>query len=69
MFAIFKRDLRALYTTPIGYAFSGVVILIMNLCTWAIDKAFHRHQFGVTKGDLMMKKALQQIEKEKEAAK
>ena len=22
-------------------------ILIMNLCSWAIDKAFHRHQFGV----------------------
>lgn len=22
-------------------------ILIMNLCTWAIDKAFHRAQFGV----------------------
>ena len=44
-------------------------ILIMNLCTWAIDKGFHRHQFGVTKGDLMMSKAMKQIEKEKEAAK
>lgn len=44
-------------------------ILIMNLCTWAIDKAFHRSQFGVTKGDIMMAKALKQVEKEKEAAK
>ncbi len=44
-------------------------ILIMNLCTWAIDKAFHRHQFGVSKGDVMMAKALKQVEKEKEAAK
>ena len=44
-------------------------ILIMNLCTWAIDKAFHRPQFGVTKGDIMMAKALKQVEKEKEAAK
>ena len=24
-------------------------ILIMNLCSWAIDKAFHRSQFGATK--------------------
>ena len=32
-------------------------ILIMNLCTWAIDKAFHRHQFGVSKADILFKKA------------
>ncbi len=32
-------------------------ILIMNLCTWAIDKAFHRHQFGVSKADIAFKKA------------
>ena len=39
-------------------------ILIMNLCSWAIDKAFHRNQFGVTKEEaLAAKKA------EKEAAK
>ena len=37
MFAIFKRDLRAFYTTPIGYAFSGVVILIMNLCFYYMN--------------------------------
>ena len=32
-------------------------ILIMNLCTWAIDKAFHRHQFGVSKADIAFRKA------------
>ncbi len=31
MLAIYKRDLRAFYTTPIGYVFSGILILIMNL--------------------------------------
>jgi hypothetical protein len=36
----------------------------MNLCTWAIDKAFRRHPFGVTKGDLMLKKAQAVIAKE-----
>ncbi len=39
-------------------------ILIMNICTWAIDKAFRRHPFGVTKGDLMLKKAQAVIAKE-----
>ena len=37
MFAVFKRDLRAFYTTPIGYAFSGVVILVMNLCFYYMN--------------------------------
>ena len=32
-------------------------ILIMNLCTWAIDKGFHRHQFGVSKADIKAQKA------------
>ena len=32
-------------------------ILIMNLCTWAIDKGFHRHQFGVSKADIAFSKA------------
>ena len=32
-------------------------ILIMNLCSWAIDKAFHRHQFGVSKSDILFQKA------------
>lgn len=27
-------------------------ILIMNLCAWAIDKGFHRHQFGVSREDI-----------------
>lgn len=31
MFAIFKRELRAFYTTPIGFIFSGIVILLMNV--------------------------------------
>lgn len=29
-------------------------ILIMNLCSWALDKAFHRHQFGVNPSALNM---------------
>ena len=29
----------------------------MNLCTWAIDKAFRRHQFGVSKEDIAAEKA------------
>ena len=33
-------------------------ILIMNLCTWTIDKAFRRHQFGINpKNDAMLSKA------------
>ena len=39
-------------------------ILIMNLCAWAIDKAFHRHQFGVTKEDLAAEKAAKKAAKE-----
>lgn len=31
-------------------------ILIMNLCTWAIDQGFHRHQFGVSKEDIAAEK-------------
>ena len=37
MFAVYKRDLRAFYTTPIGYVFSGVLILIMNLCFYFMN--------------------------------
>ena len=39
-------------------------ILIMNLCTWAIDKGFHRHQFGVSKADILLQKAQALAEKE-----
>ena len=39
-------------------------ILIMNLCTWAIDKGFRRHQFGVTKADIVLQKAQELAEKE-----
>ena len=39
-------------------------ILIMNLCTWAIDKGFHRHQFGVSKGDIALQKAQAIVDKE-----
>ena len=53
------------YPEGVSYA-----ILIMNLCTWAIDKAFHRHQFGVTKEDLAAEKAAKKAAKAaaKEAA-
>ncbi len=39
-------------------------ILIMNLCSWAIDKLFHRHQFGVTKEDIEAEKAARKAAKE-----
>ena len=39
-------------------------ILIMNLCAWAIDKAFHRHQFGVSKEDIAAEKAAKKAAKE-----
>ncbi len=39
-------------------------VLIMNLCTWAIDKAFHRHQFGVSKEDIAAEKAAKKAAKE-----
>ena len=39
-------------------------ILLMNLCTWAIDKAFHRHQFGVSKEDIAAAKAAKKAAKE-----
>jgi ABC-2 type transport system permease protein len=32
MLAVYKRDLRAFYTTPIGFVFSGIMVLFMNLC-------------------------------------
>ena len=42
-------------------------ILIMNLCTWALDKGCHRHQFGVSREDLAAEKAAKKAAK-KEAA-
>ncbi len=46
-------------------------ILLMNLCAWAIDKGFHRRQFGVSKEDIAEEKAAKRAEKKaaKEAAK
>ena len=38
-------------------------ILIMNLTTWALDKACHRHQFGVTKEDIAAAKAAKKAQK------
>ena len=38
-------------------------ILIMNLCAWAIDKAFRRCQFGVTKEDIAAMKAAKKAAK------
>ena len=39
-------------------------VLIMNLCTWAIDKGFHRRQFGVSKEDIAQEKAQKKAAKE-----
>ena len=39
-------------------------ILIMNLCSWAIDKAFHRHQFGVSREDIAAAKQARTAAKE-----
>ena len=39
-------------------------ILIMNLCAWAIDKGFRRHQFGVSKEDIAAEKAARKAAKE-----
>ena len=39
---------------PEGVSYS---ILIMNLCAWAMDKAFRRYQFGVSKEDIAAMKA------------
>ena len=46
---------------PEGVTYS---ILIMNICTWAIDKAFRRHQFGVTKEDIAAEKAAKKAAQE-----
>ena len=46
---------------PEGVTYS---ILITNICTWAIDKAFRRHQFGVTKEDIAAEKAAKKAAKE-----
>ena len=43
---------------------STYAVLIMNLCTWAIDKGFHRHQFGVSKEDIAAEKAAKKAAKE-----
>ena len=39
-------------------------ILLMNACSWAIDKAFHRRQFGVSKEDVAAEKAAKKAAKE-----
>ena len=39
-------------------------ILIMNICVWAIDKTFHRRQFGVSKEDIAAEKAAAKAAKE-----
>lgn len=46
---------------PEGATYS---ILIMNICTWAIDKAFRRRQFGVSKEDIAAEKAEKKAAKE-----
>ena len=47
------------YPEGVSYA-----ILLMNLCAWAMDKAFHRHQFGVSKEDIAQEKAAKKAAKE-----
>jgi len=47
------------YPEGVSYA-----ILIMNLCAWAIDKLFHRNQFGVSKEDIAAAKAAKKAAKE-----
>ncbi len=47
-----------------GYAEGcSYAILIMNLCTWAIDKACHRRQFGVSREKVRAQKAAQKAAK------
>jgi electron transport complex protein RnfD len=47
-----------------GYAEGcSYAILIMNLCAWAIDKACHRRQFGVSKEDIAAEKAAKKAAK------
>ena len=47
-----------------GYAEGcSYAILIMNLCTWALDKACHRRQFGVSRADFLAQKATKKKEK------
>ena len=49
------------YPEGVSYA-----IMIMNLCTWAIDKAFRRHQFGVSREDIKAEKAAKKAAKKAE---
>lgn len=53
--------IRAFGGFPEGVSYA---ILIMNLCSWAIDKAFHRHQFGVSREDIKAEKAAKKAAKE-----
>jgi electron transport complex protein RnfD len=46
--------LRYFGSYPEGVSYA---ILIMNLCAWAMDKAFRRYQFGVSKEDIAAMKA------------
>ncbi len=53
--------IRYFGSNPEGVTYS---ILIMNICTWAIDKAFRRRQFGVSKEDIAAEKAAAKAAKE-----
>ncbi len=37
MFAVYKRDLCAFYKTPLGYVFTGILVLIMNLAFYFMN--------------------------------
>ena len=58
---IFTVLIRCFGSYPEGVSYS---ILIMNLCTWSIDKLFRRYQFGVSKADKLAAKAARMAEKE-----
>ncbi len=47
-----------------GYAEGcSYAILIMNLCTWAIDKGCHRRQFGVSREEFLAQKSAKKAAK------
>ncbi len=46
------------YPEGVSYA-----ILVMNCCTWAIDKGFRPRQFGMTKEDIKARKAAEKAAK------
>ena len=44
MAAIYKRDLRAYFTSPVGYVFIAAVVFIMNLMFYVMNMLTGRNQ-------------------------